>query len=92
MELSQHAMIRGQQRGIPKEIVELILMLGQPNKKGGNAFEYKVRKKDASGLIGELKRLIGTLQKVTDKAALVNEDAGKIITVYHKTSLRRRDK
>jgi hypothetical protein len=83
MNISRHATARCQQRGIPKNLVDLIMEFGTPNSKPGGAIEYSVHKKDKNRMIIHLKHLINSLDKVTNKAVLVIEN--QVITVYHKT-------
>lgn len=82
MQFSRHAINRIQQRGIPYEITDLILSLGQPERKHGNAQEYRIRKKDVQQCICNLKYAIHTLEKARNKAVLVNGEEDMVITVY----------
>lgn len=83
MEMTKHVLIRGQQRGIPRSIVELILRYGEPKKAPGNAFKYEVTKKTIPQLQSHLKGLLQEVEKLKDKVVVVSDD-GCIITVYHK--------
>ncbi|MBA4416838.1 MAG: hypothetical protein C0392_02840 [Syntrophus sp. (in: bacteria)] len=89
MEMSQHARIRIRQRGITEAIVNLITEYGTPVERKGNALEYSLNKKQTLVIIEELRCRIGALQKAMNKAVLVSEDTGDIITVYHKTRQKR---
>lgn len=51
MDISRHATARIQQRGIPKDLVDLIMQFGTPQRKPGGAIEYTVRKKDKNRMI-----------------------------------------
>jgi len=82
MDISKHATARSQQRGIPKDLVDLIMEFGTPQRKPGGAIEYSVRKKDKNRIIGHLKYLINRLDKTTNKGVLIMDD--QVITVYHK--------
>lgn len=46
MDISRHATMTCQQRGIPRDIVDLIMEFGTPHNKPGGAIEYSVRKKE----------------------------------------------
>lgn len=81
MTMSHHAKKRSQQRGIPSNIIDLILQIGSPLKRPGNATEYRVRKKDKQKVIQHLKGLIQEIDKVTGKAVIVSDD-DNVITVY----------
>ena len=82
MDISKHATIRSQQRGIPKDDIDLIMEFGKPQCKPGGAIEYSVNKKDMNRMFIQLKHLINHLDKVANKAVLVID--GQVITVYHK--------
>ncbi len=82
MDISRHATMTCQQRGIPKDIVDLIMEFGTPHNKPGGAIEYSVRKKEKNRMIIHLKRLINHLDKIANKAVLVIDD--QVITIYHK--------
>lgn len=45
MKMSQHAMIRARQRGIPRDVIRLITEYGMPVRRKGNALEYSIGKK-----------------------------------------------
>lgn len=82
MNISRHATARSQQRGIPKDLVDLIMQFGTPQCKPGGAIEYSVHKKDRNRMMIHLKHLINRLDKISDKAVLVIDD--QVTTVYHK--------
>lgn len=82
MDISRHATARSQQRGIPKDLVDLIIEFGTPQRKPGGAVEYSVRKKDRNRMMIHLKHLFNRLEKISNKAVLVIDD--QVITVYHK--------
>ena len=81
--MSKHATVRSQQRGIPSQLVDMILKFGTPQRKPGSALEYKLTKRDKTEIIMRLKRFIQVLDKVTGKAVLVVDD--DIVTVYQQT-------
>lgn len=83
MKMSKHARARGQQRAIPEEAVELILAFGTPERRPGNVMEYKILKRDASRIVNHLKRQIQLLDRIIDKAVLVNDEEDEIITMYN---------
>ncbi len=88
MQFTKHALDRSKQRGISKDIIELMLLLGEGHSKPGGAIELTVKKKDISILLDQIKRLHKLLQKLPNKAALMKDDT--IITIYHKTKKQRR--
>lgn len=83
MRMTKHAIARSKQRGIPRDLIEMILEYGTPSIRPGDAVEYKVYKKDTARLISQLKYLIHSLEKATCKAVLVHPEAGDVITVYN---------
>jgi len=83
MHLSKHAAVRSQQRGIPKDYIEMIMEYGTPARKLGNAFEYKIHRKNRDRVIGHLKHLMTLVDKCSNKAVLVAEDHSEVISVYH---------
>ena len=82
MNISKHAVVRSQQRSIPKDDIDLIMQFGKLQHKPGGAIEYSVTKKDRNRIIRHLKHLIINLDKIANKAVLVIEN--QVITVYHK--------
>jgi len=82
MNISKHAVVRSQQRGIPKDDIDLIMQFGKPQYKPGGAIEYSVTNKDRNRMTIHLKHLINNLDKIANKAVLVIEN--QVITVYHK--------
>ena len=83
MKLSQHAQKRQQQRGISRDIIELILVFGTPRHKPGNATEYLIMNEDNQRLSNDLKRVKNLLEKAKNKAVLVSKDGNDVITTYH---------
>jgi len=83
MQISRHASIRQQQRAIPENYIDLILQYGTPQKKPGEALEYRILEKEKNLIIGHLKQLIQKLDKCAKKAILVNANTQEIITVYN---------
>ncbi len=75
-------MVRGRQRGISKDTLEFILKHGSPERKSGNALEYKLLKKDKIRMLYELKQQIRLVERSAGRAVLVADD-GTIITAYH---------
>ena len=80
MDITKHAKIRCQQRGIPKNYIDLILQFGTPLCKPGGAIEYRINKKYKSQIQAHLKNLINRLDKIGNKAVLVSDN--QVITVY----------
>lgn len=83
METSNHAEIRSQQRGISQDQIDFILSFGKKCRKPGGAWEYKLRRKDKSKILSELKKQIHLVDKCVDKAVLINSDRKMVITTYH---------
>lgn len=83
MQVSKHAIVRSKQRGIPSELIKLIVDFGVAEKKPGDTLEYRLRKKDKEKLIKYYKRKIQLLDNINSKAVLVNSNTDEIITVYN---------
>ncbi|MBW1689896.1 MAG: hypothetical protein DRG87_02745 [Deltaproteobacteria bacterium] len=83
MKVSNHANKRSQQRGIPKDYIDLILEYGTPVRRQGDTLEYRLHKKDRDRLVKHLKQLINSIDRCTNKAVLVDSDMKEIVTVYN---------
>lgn len=83
MEISKHANKRSQQRGIPRNYLDIITRYGTPVEKPGNAFEYRLHKKDKDRIIQHLKRLIQCVDKCTGKAVLMDSNKDTVVTAYN---------
>lgn len=64
MNVSQHAAIRSQQRGISSDCINLIINFGTVAKRPGGALEYRFRKKDKANVIKHYKHQIQLLDKI----------------------------
>ena len=82
MDLSKHAKVRGQQRGISDYLIETILTFGTATQKPGNVKEYRIDKKKKSDLISTYKKRIKALEKIDKKRVILGND-GTVITVYN---------
>jgi hypothetical protein len=83
MKTSKHASERLQQRGIPKDYIDMILQYGTSVRKPGNALEYRLYKKDKDKIVKHYKHLIHLLDKCTTKAVVVDSNMEEIVTVYN---------
>jgi len=83
MKISNHANKRSQQRGIPKDYIEIILRYGTPVRRQGDTLEYRLHKKDKDRIVSHLKQLIQSIDKCTNKAVLVDSNLEEIVTVYN---------
>lgn len=83
MTISNHASKRLQQRGISKEMAELILTYGECYTKPGGVTEYRLTPKAKTLAQAELKRQWLLIEKACNKGVLVDEMDDKIISVYH---------
>jgi hypothetical protein len=84
MKMSKHAMARAQQRGIDRNLINLIVSFGEHKPRPGNTFELKLNKKDKNYFINGLRQLINKIDKCSNKSVIVDNNFDKIITVYHK--------
>lgn len=83
MEITNHAKIRSQQRGIPVSEMELIINYGEPHDVIGDAVAYEINGRTKNKIISRLKYLIGKVEKLEGKVIIESHD-GAIITTYHK--------
>lgn len=83
MKISNHANIRSQQRGIPKDHIDIILKYGTPVRRQGDTLGYRLHKKDKERIIKHLKQLIQSIDKCTGKAVLVDSNMEEVVTVYN---------
>lgn len=81
MKLTKHAKIRSQQRGFSKEDITWLMLLGEPKEKPGKVMEYTIKGRDKDIIVSKFKKIIQLLDKITNKAVLVDGD--DIITVYN---------
>jgi hypothetical protein len=82
---SKHTQIRCQQRGIPQEVMSLIIEHGQELRRPGGAREYRLLKKNKDLLISALKKQIHLIERSAGKGVLVSSDLNTVITTYHLT-------
>lgn len=88
MEISKHAQIRAQQRGIPESIVELIVDYGEPKDAIGRVIAYEISGGTINCIQFQIKKLLQSLERLKGKVVLVGDD-GTIITTYHKNGKRK---
>jgi hypothetical protein len=80
--LSNHAMTRSQQRGIPLNITEFIFRYGEPIDCPGEAIRYRLNSQLANHMVKDLKKMIELIDRARSKVVIANECSSKIITVY----------
>lgn len=78
---SKHAITRSSQRGIPKDVVDIILSMGTSRQRPGNALEVRILKKDRIRLITSLRRVLKMVERSKNKCVITGSD-GKVITLY----------
>lgn len=83
MKISRHATIRSQQRGIPKDYIDIIVRYGTPVRRQGDTLEYRLHRKDRERIITHLKQLIQSIDKCNNKAVLVDSKLEEIVSVYN---------
>jgi hypothetical protein len=83
MEMSNHAIKRSQQRGIPRSVRDAIIEFGTAKRKPGNVIEYRLHKKRKGQIIQQCRQLIQSLDKCNKKGVLVDLNARRTITVYN---------
>ena len=75
--VTHHAETRMSQRGIRSSDIDLLLVYA--TEVGGD--RLMLRAKDVDRAVGELKRLIATLQQLKNKVLVIAE--GSLVTTYH---------
>ena len=83
MKISSHATKRMQQRCIPENLIDLIILFGTPIQKPGSATEYRILKKDKSNIMMQLKYIQKEIEKASKKAVLISKEGDFIITTYN---------
>ena len=81
--MSNHAIRRSQQRGIPERYADIIIEYGIAKRKPGNVLEYRLQRKKIDQIVMQFKHFIQSLDKCTKKGVLVDSNTRKIITVYN---------
>lgn len=83
MKISNHAALRCQQRGFKRKLIPYILEHGEPKRKVGNAFEYRITRKEKNKIISEFRKIIQLMDNIENKAILVSGGGDTVITVYN---------
>ena len=79
---SNHAKIRFRQRGISKEVIELVNQYGKPSNTRGGAIKLSLKRRDVNKIIEELKRCIHFFERA--RTIVLIEKDGTILTGYHR--------
>ena len=83
MKMTEHAMIRGKQRGIKTEVVDFIIDRGTKTRTRGGAWEYRLTKKAKAQYIAKLKHQIRLAEAAANKAVIVSPNKSNVVTTYH---------
>lgn len=89
LQMTRHALVRSQQRGIPPMLIDLLLQFGQSEPAGGGAsrmFFNKSARRQVKAYAGPLARV---LEEYMDVYVVVGED-NQVITTAHRTERVRR--
>lgn len=90
IDLSNHAAIRSQQRGIPMEAIKALLKYGKPRRSKG-ALSYSMDKRSRHQALAELgKAEYRVIEKWLNCYAIVSPD-GILLTTAHRTRRFRYD-
>jgi hypothetical protein len=84
MAFTQHAVVRMQQRGVSKEVLDLVLQFGRKEPRPGGAWKISMRKRDAANMMCGLKNMIHMIEKAQRKTAVVSGTDEVVITVYNR--------
>jgi hypothetical protein len=88
-EISKHAAIRSQQRGIPPLLIDLLIQFGSTEPAGGGASKVFLDKTGRKRLKAYAGQLAAALKPHLDAYAVLSPD-GQIITVAHRLERIRR--
>jgi len=83
MKITNHALKRFQQRGINRELIDLIMMFGEPIEKPGGTTEYRLTPRAKTEAQSELKRQLTLVERACNKGVLVDDKGDTLITAYH---------
>lgn len=79
--ITNHAQIRFKQRGIPMQVVTVLMDYGICRRVPGDATQYYLDKRAIDQRIHELKREIERVERLKKVSLIVADDDGSIITV-----------
>lgn len=85
LDYSAHSIKRSAQRGIPRNVRELIYEYGQQVPRLGGATAYVFNNRDASSLIQDLKSMINRIENAQKKVIIVDDSTSQVITAYHRS-------
>jgi hypothetical protein len=92
MKFSRHAASRAQQRGISYKMLRLVIELGKPIPRPGDALEVRIDSKEKKKAIAfyqneihKSKRMIELIEKSSNVSLITDSDMDTIITVQHLT-------
>ena len=80
---SMHAITRQQQRGIPNDVMDIVLKFGAQSNRPGGALGYFITKADAARLVGKLKKVITLIERAKG-VEVIQSHHDETITVYHR--------
>lgn len=83
MGYSKHAIARAQQRGIPLELVDLIIEYGSLMYRRDNAVAYMISRRQANIIVQKTKAFLQRIEKASS-VEVRTTDAGEVITIFHK--------
>ena len=89
MNITYHAQMRSQQRGISKDHLRLITAFGQTEHRPGNATAVYLDRQGLKDLERVLRAGIQVMDKLKGQVVLLSDD-GSVITCYHRTERFRR--
>lgn len=88
MDMTKHSQKRGQQRGVPCDVVDVLLQVGDPTPCAGDAFRYTLRATCAQEEIQQLRHRIRCLEQAVKVTAVVKDES--VLTVYVANSSQQR--
>jgi len=88
MNITNHALARCRQRGIPEYLLALIRDLGTKERRPGGAIRRFIKKRECDRAIRELKRMIHGVERLKRQPISIitteDEDTDTVITAYRK--------
>ena len=80
MLMTEHARIRGRQRGFSKQVIDIILKNGKKLNAPGEAMKLFIGKREYQAVVSELKRAIQAMDKAKNTTLIIADN--RILTVY----------
>lgn len=84
MTISKHAAIRGQQRGISRQHIAMLLEYGKPENKPGGATAYRLSRRILKEISGSKAAGVSQLLDKLRHQVIICGSDGVVLTCYHR--------